>query len=76
MACSSRGGSGPATGARAEGKWLTITGRSNDQIIRAGENISAREVEMHLEAHQSISRLWWSDADDRLGERWQRSCDI
>ena len=40
---------------RLDGKWLTITGRSNDQIIRAGENISAREVEMF-----SPARIIWS----------------
>ena len=55
---------------RLDGKWLTITGRSNDQIIRAGENISAREVEMHLEAHQSIKQaVVVGMPDDRLGER-------
>ena len=42
---------------RLDGEWLTITGRSDDRIIRGGENISAREVEMHLEAHQSVDQL-------------------
>nr|MCS5665299.1 acyl--CoA ligase [Acidimicrobiales bacterium] len=55
---------------RLDGKWLTITGRSDDRIIRAGENISAREVEIHLEAHQSIDQaVVVSMPDDRLGER-------
>ena len=55
---------------RLDGKWLTITGRSDDRIIRAGENISAREVEMHLEAHQSIDQaVVVGMPDDRLGER-------
>ena len=35
--------------------WLIITGRLGEQIIRGGENISATEVENHLEAHRLVS---------------------
>lgn len=50
--------------------WLTITGRLGDRIIRGGENISAAEVEQHLEAHPSIRHaVAVGEADDRLGER-------
>jgi cyclohexanecarboxylate-CoA ligase len=34
--------------------WLRVTGRLSDIIIRAGENISASEVEAVLEAHPSV----------------------
>jgi acyl-CoA synthetase (AMP-forming)/AMP-acid ligase II len=34
--------------------WLRVTGRLSDIIIRAGENISASEVEATLEAHPSV----------------------
>jgi len=55
---------------RLDGKWLTITGRSDDRIIRAGENISAREIEIHLEAHQSVDQaVVVGVPDDHLGER-------
>ena len=36
--------------------WLTITGRLKDIIIRAGENISIREVEDTLDAHPVVTR--------------------
>lgn len=50
--------------------WLTITGRLGDRIIRGGENISATEVEQHLEAHPAVSEaVAVAEADDRLGER-------
>ena len=50
--------------------WLTITGRLGDRIIRAGENISASEVEHHLEAHPAIrAAVAVSEPDERLGER-------
>jgi cyclohexanecarboxylate-CoA ligase len=49
--------------------WLTITGRIKDVIIRAGENISAAEVEGHLEAHPSVRQAVAVGAPhDRLGE--------
>jgi cyclohexanecarboxylate-CoA ligase len=37
-----------------DGGWLRVTGRLSDTIIRAGENISASEVEAVLETHPSI----------------------
>jgi cyclohexanecarboxylate-CoA ligase len=50
--------------------WLTITGRIKDVIIRAGENISAAEVERTLEAHPAIALAAVVGApDDRLGEQ-------
>ncbi len=50
--------------------WVTITGRLGDRIIRGGENISASEVEHHLEAHPTISQaVAVAEPDDRLGER-------
>ena len=50
--------------------WLTITGRLDEQIIRGGENISAAEVENHLEAHRSVSAaVALGEPDDRLGSR-------
>lgn len=50
--------------------WLTITGRLGDRIIRGGENISAAEVEQHLEAHPEIRQAVAVAAPDvRLGER-------
>jgi cyclohexanecarboxylate-CoA ligase len=53
----------------AEG-WLTIVGRIKDVIIRAGENISAAEVEAVLEAHPAIRQaVAVGYPDDRVGER-------
>ena len=50
--------------------WLTITGRLGEQIIRGGENISATEVENHLEAHTAVSAaVALGEPDDRLGSR-------
>ena len=50
--------------------WLTITGRIKDIIIRAGENISAAEVEAALEAHAAVQQaVAVGEPDDRLGER-------
>jgi acyl-CoA synthetase (AMP-forming)/AMP-acid ligase II len=60
------------TGDRAtiDDGWLTITGRLGDRIIRGGENISATEVERHLEAHRAVSEaIVMAEPDDRLGER-------
>jgi acyl-CoA synthetase (AMP-forming)/AMP-acid ligase II len=50
--------------------WLRIVGRLSDIIIRAGENISASEVEAVLEAHPSV-RLAVAVAvpDGDVGER-------
>ena len=50
--------------------WVTITGRLGDRIIRSGENISATEVERHLEAHPAVLQAAVvGEPDDRLGER-------
>jgi cyclohexanecarboxylate-CoA ligase len=50
--------------------WLTITGRLKDIIIRAGENISIREVEETLEAHPNVIRAAVVGvAHERLGEQ-------
>jgi cyclohexanecarboxylate-CoA ligase len=50
--------------------WLNITGRLKDLIIRGGENISAAEVELALEAHPDIVRaVVVGCPDPRLGER-------
>ena len=50
--------------------WVTITGRLGDRIIRSGENISATEVEQHLEAHPAVlMAAAVAEPDERLGER-------
>ena len=50
--------------------WVTITGRLGDRIIRSGENISAVEVEQHLEAHPAVlAAAAVAEPDERLGER-------
>jgi acyl-CoA synthetase (AMP-forming)/AMP-acid ligase II len=50
--------------------WLRVTGRLSDTIIRAGENISASEVEAVLEAHPSIrNAVAVPVADPQVGER-------
>jgi acyl-CoA synthetase (AMP-forming)/AMP-acid ligase II len=52
------------------GGWLTIVGRIKDVIIRGGENISAAEIEAHLEAHPAVQQAAAVGyPDDRLGER-------
>lgn len=56
--------------ARIDDGWLTVTGRLGEQIIRGGENISATEVENHLEAHPAVSAaVALGEPDDRLGAR-------
>jgi cyclohexanecarboxylate-CoA ligase len=53
----------------AEG-WLRVVGRLSDIIIRAGENISASEVEAVLEAHPDIRHAVAVPVpDDDVGER-------
>lgn len=53
-----------------DGGWLTVVGRMSDIIIRAGENISASEVEAVLEAHPSIRHAVAVAVPDReVGER-------
>ena len=50
--------------------WVTITGRLGDRIIRSGENISAAEVEQHLEAHPAVRQaVAVAEPHERLGER-------
>ncbi len=50
--------------------WVTITGRLADRIIRSGENISATEVEQHLEAHPAVLQAAAvAEPDERVGER-------
>jgi non-ribosomal peptide synthetase component E (peptide arylation enzyme) len=52
------------------GGWLTIVGRIKDVIIRGGENISAAEIEAHLEAHPAVRQAAAVGyPEDRLGER-------
>jgi acyl-CoA synthetase (AMP-forming)/AMP-acid ligase II len=53
----------------AEG-WLQVVGRLSDIIIRAGENISASEVEAVLEAHPDVRHAVAVAVPDReVGER-------
>jgi acyl-CoA synthetase (AMP-forming)/AMP-acid ligase II len=50
--------------------WLRVVGRLSDIIIRAGENISASEVEAVLEAHPDIRHaVAVAVADPEVGER-------
>jgi len=50
--------------------WLTIVGRIKDVIIRGGENISATEVEAHLQAHPAVREaVAIGEPHPRLGER-------
>jgi acyl-CoA synthetase (AMP-forming)/AMP-acid ligase II len=50
--------------------WLRVTGRLSDTIIRAGENISASEVEAVLEAHPAVrNAVAVPVADPQVGER-------
>ena len=53
-----------------EAGWLRVVGRLSDVIIRAGENISASEVEAALEAHPSVRHaVVVAVPDAGLGER-------
>jgi len=50
--------------------WLTIVDRRKDIIIRAGLNISAREVETFIEVHPAIAEVAVvGEFDSRTGER-------
>jgi acyl-CoA synthetase (AMP-forming)/AMP-acid ligase II len=50
--------------------WLRVVGRLSDIIIRAGENISASEVEAVLEAHPDIRQaVAVAVSDPEVGER-------
>ncbi|MBJ3778758.1 (2,3-dihydroxybenzoyl)adenylate synthase [Acuticoccus mangrovi] len=54
----------------AAGGSIEVLGRANDQINRAGEKVSAEEVENHLLAHPDVfDAAVVSVPDDRLGER-------
>lgn len=44
-------------GRRVDGRWLVITGRSKDIIIRSGENISPKEVEDALYGHPAVAEV-------------------
>jgi len=55
---------------RTAGGYLTVQGRAHDHINRAGEKISAEEVEDHLLAHpQVFDAAVVSIPDEYLGER-------
>jgi acyl-CoA synthetase (AMP-forming)/AMP-acid ligase II len=57
-------------GSLDEQGWLRVSGRLSDIIIRAGENISASEVEAVLEAHPSVSHAVAVPVPDpHVGER-------
>lgn len=50
--------------------WLKVVGRLSDIIIRAGENISASEVEAALEAHPAVrAAVAVPVPDEAVGER-------
>jgi cyclohexanecarboxylate-CoA ligase len=51
------------------GGWLTVVGRTDDVIIRGGENIAPAEVESVLEAHPAVRRAMTVGLpSDRFGE--------
>jgi acyl-CoA synthetase (AMP-forming)/AMP-acid ligase II len=53
-----------------EDGWLRVVGRMSDIIIRAGENISASEVEAVLEAHPAVRHaVAVPMPDESVGER-------
>ncbi len=55
---------------RTETGYLVVQGRANDHINRAGEKISAEEIEDHLLAHPAVyDAAVVSVPDDYLGER-------
>jgi acyl-CoA synthetase (AMP-forming)/AMP-acid ligase II len=57
-------------GAVDEQGWLVVAGRLSDIIIRAGENISASEVEAVLEAHPAVRHAVAVGVPDQaVGER-------
>jgi acyl-CoA synthetase (AMP-forming)/AMP-acid ligase II len=57
-------------GALDEEGWLRVVGRLSDIIIRAGENISASEVEAVLEAHPDVRQaVAVAVPDPEVGER-------
>ncbi|CAN5252987.1 medium-chain fatty-acid--CoA ligase [soil metagenome] len=53
-----------------EDGYIRVTGRSKDIIIRGGMNISAREIEEHLLAHEAVKNVAVvAMPDARLGEK-------
>ncbi|SNR82470.1 (2,3-dihydroxybenzoyl)adenylate synthase [Puniceibacterium sediminis] len=55
---------------RGPGGYLTVQGRATDHINRAGEKISAEEIEDHLLAHPAVfDAVVVSVPDPALGER-------
>ncbi len=57
-------------GCWVDGRYLVVTGRAKDVIIRNGENISAKEVEDLLADHPGIAEIAVIGIpDDRTGER-------
>jgi acyl-CoA synthetase (AMP-forming)/AMP-acid ligase II len=57
-------------GTRDDEGWLRVVGRLSDIIIRAGENISASEVEAVLEAHPDVRHaVAVAVPDPDVGER-------
>ena len=59
-------------GAVDEEGWLTVAGRLSDIIIRAGENISASEVEAALEAHPAVRHAVAVGVPDTARRRTRR----
>ncbi|MCA2241450.1 AMP-binding protein [Mycobacterium sp. WUMAC-067] len=56
--------------AGSENRYLVVTGRAKDVIIRSGENISAKEVEDLLADHPGIAEIAVVGLpDERTGER-------
>lgn len=56
--------------AGSEDRYLVVTGRAKDVIIRSGENISAKEVEDLLADHPGIAEIAVVGLpDERTGER-------
>ncbi|APA78292.1 AMP-binding protein [Mycobacterium avium] len=56
--------------ADSAGRYLVVTGRAKDVIIRSGENISAKEVEDLLADHPGIAEIAVVGLpDERTGER-------
>lgn len=57
-------------GRRVDGDYIRVTGRIKDLVIRGGTNISAREIEEHLDTHPSVeASAIVGYPDERLGEK-------
>lgn len=60
----------PGSSAGSEDRYLVVTGRAKDVIIRSGENISAKEIEDLLADHPGIAEIAVVGLpDERTGER-------